>query len=355
MKKILVILTAAILAVFCAVSIHAADTAVISMSGAEAKVGAGTVTVTVSTDRPVLAKALYIGDFDYDTGLIEMVSGKWLTTGAVISDFNVSAGDGVAAFDSNQTISGDLLELRFRVLADYPTSVPVGYSLNIRVKSDDGEEFQLPGVKCSTGWISVTEDPVYLGMEQKTVNASEGTVSVDVKIPAETAVKSMLIRPRSDLPGLELIGGEWLIDGDVQSGWSRTNADAVITFSSNKKVSGPIFRITYRILDSAEGEIEFGLENLVVKKYSSVLKEEYKRMTDLGFGKITVVRAIRGDVNDDGRQDSDDAIYLLRHTMNPARYPINQSGDMNGDGRQDSDDAIYLLRHTMNPTRYPLF
>jgi len=40
--------------------------------------------------------------------------------------------------------------------------------------------------------------------------------------------------------------------------------------------------------------------------------------------------------------------------MNASRYPINQSGDMNGDGRVDSNDAIWLLRHTMNPARYPL-
>ena len=62
----------------------------------------------------------------------------------------------------------------------------------------------------------------------------------------------------------------------------------------------------------------------------------------------------RGDVTTDGEVDSNDAIYLLRHTMNETRYPINQSGDMNGDGTVDSNDAIYLLRHTMNPTRYPL-
>ena len=63
---------------------------------------------------------------------------------------------------------------------------------------------------------------------------------------------------------------------------------------------------------------------------------------------------LRGDLNNDGYVDSEDAIYLLRHTMNEIRYPLNQSGDMNKDGTVDSDDAIYLLRHTMNETRYPL-
>jgi len=28
---------------------------------------------------------------------------------------------------------------------------------------------------------------------------------------------------------------------------------------------------------------------------------------------------------------------------------------VNGDGTVDSNDAIYLLRHTLNQTRYPLY
>ncbi len=63
---------------------------------------------------------------------------------------------------------------------------------------------------------------------------------------------------------------------------------------------------------------------------------------------------LRGDVNGDGYVNSNDSIYLLRYTLSPDRYPINQSGDMNGDGYVNSNDAIYLLRHTLTPNRYPL-
>ncbi len=63
---------------------------------------------------------------------------------------------------------------------------------------------------------------------------------------------------------------------------------------------------------------------------------------------------LRGDVNGDGNVNSNDAIHLLRHTMDATRFPINQSGDMNGDGAVNSNDAIRLLRHTMDPARYPL-
>ena len=62
----------------------------------------------------------------------------------------------------------------------------------------------------------------------------------------------------------------------------------------------------------------------------------------------------RGDMDGDGDVDSDDAIYLLRYTLNPDRYPIEQDGDVDGDGDADSDDAIYLLRYTLNPDKYPL-
>lgn len=50
----------------------------------------------------------------------------------------------------------------------------------------------------------------------------------------------------------------------------------------------------------------------------------------------------RGDMNGDGRVDSDDAVYLLRHTFLPSRYPVGQSADVNGDGKINSDDAVYL-------------
>ena len=70
---------------------------------------------------------------------------------------------------------------------------------------------------------------------------------------------------------------------------------------------------------------------------------------------VEKLKYIRGDVNGDGYVTNKDAIYLLRYTLMPGRYPINQSGDMNGDGYVTNKDAIYLLRHTLMPGRYPLY
>ena len=63
---------------------------------------------------------------------------------------------------------------------------------------------------------------------------------------------------------------------------------------------------------------------------------------------------IPGDMNNDGYVDSDDAIYLLRHTMTPDRYPVSGPADVNGDGSEDARDAVYLLRHVLLPDDYPL-
>lgn len=62
----------------------------------------------------------------------------------------------------------------------------------------------------------------------------------------------------------------------------------------------------------------------------------------------------RGDVNGDGAVNKTDALHLLKHTILPAVYTINQSGDMNGDGAVNKADALYLLKHTILPTAYPL-
>lgn len=64
--------------------------------------------------------------------------------------------------------------------------------------------------------------------------------------------------------------------------------------------------------------------------------------------------ALDGDINGDGVIDSDDAVYLLRHTFNPDAYPLSANGDVNGDGAIDSDDSIYLLRYTFDPALFPI-
>jgi len=71
-------------------------------------------------------------------------------------------------------------------------------------------------------------------------------------------------------------------------------------------------------------------------------------------GEAPEPQGIRGDMNNDGDVTDADALYLLRNTLFPDRYPITQSGDVNGDGVVTDADALYLLRNTLFPDRYPL-
>ena len=70
---------------------------------------------------------------------------------------------------------------------------------------------------------------------------------------------------------------------------------------------------------------------------------------------ISVSAAVaHGDYNGDGKVSSQDALYLLRHSLNPNKYPVSQSADVNGDGKANSQDAVYLLRHSLDPEKFPI-
>ena len=69
---------------------------------------------------------------------------------------------------------------------------------------------------------------------------------------------------------------------------------------------------------------------------------------------VSATSPLRGDMNNDGTVSSDDAIYLLRHTLANNDYPITQSGDTNRDDSINSNDAIYLLRYTLSPEAFPI-
>ena len=65
-----------------------------------------------------------------------------------------------------------------------------------------------------------------------------------------------------------------------------------------------------------------------------------------------------GDVNSDGRADTNDAVYLLLHVMfGKTDYPVDSGvlTDLNDDGKVDTNDAVYLLLYVMfGAEDYPL-
>ncbi|MBR4960161.1 MAG: hypothetical protein IKY52_04615, partial [Clostridia bacterium] len=50
------------------------------------------------------------------------------------------------------------------------------------------------------------------------------------------------------------------------------------------------------------------------------------------------------DADGNGSVNTDDALYLLRHSMLPERYPVDVDVDLNGDGVVDGRDAEMLYK-----------
>ena len=64
--------------------------------------------------------------------------------------------------------------------------------------------------------------------------------------------------------------------------------------------------------------------------------------------------AVLGDVDGNGKLNTDDAVHLLLNLNFSDQYPVGQASDFNSDGCVDVDDAIYLLFHVLFPERYEL-
>lgn len=61
-----------------------------------------------------------------------------------------------------------------------------------------------------------------------------------------------------------------------------------------------------------------------------------------------------GDVDQNGKINMDDAVYLFWHSLFPEVYPLKASADLNGDGAATTADTVILLWHCLFPTVHPL-
>lgn len=179
------------------------------------------------------------------------------------------------------------------------------------------------------------------------------TITVEITAANMPSVKSLMLENfRYDSQILEFVGAELNLKGALIADWDSKNMIATVAFAENTDINGVIMTLTFRVKADAEGECPIACD-VYANQLQTGGSETQVKLTVVP-GTVTVMTYARGDVNGDGYVNSDDAIYLLRYTLSPSRYPINQNGDMNGDGYVNSDDAIYLLRHTLSPVRYPL-
>ena len=112
MKKIWILFVLVLLLAALAVTASAAPSATVKASKSSVNAG-DTVTVTVSISK---MDCKYGGaEVSFDSKVFELTSGKWLLNNADMSDFSASKKDGVFAYSSASSISGNILELKLKV------------------------------------------------------------------------------------------------------------------------------------------------------------------------------------------------------------------------------------------------
>ena len=180
------------------------------------------------------------------------------------------------------------------------------------------------------------------------------TITVEITAANMPNVKSLMIENfQYDSDMLEFVSAELNLENAFIADWDSTAMIATVAFTENADINGVIMTMTFNVKEDVEGECSITCDVHANQLQTSGIETQVE--LSIVPGTITVMSYERGDVNGDGYVNSNDAIYLLRYTLSPNRYPINQSGDMNGDGYVNSNDAIYLLRHTLSPARYPLY
>lgn len=189
-------------------------------------------------------------------------------------------------------------------------------------------------------------------IDSESVTAGE-TFTLDISFEGELPIKTVGVFNISyNRAAFELVSGEWSTEQTPIIQIFDKNDLSALTFEDNVAVSDLKLTLTFKALKGANGGDYRGDCDIMITKMDGVVEQPLT--TAVTEGKISVAEYSRGDVNDDGQVNSNDAIHLLRHSLMPSPYPINQSGDMNGDGQVNSNDAIYLLRHTLIPSGYPL-
>ena len=143
------------------------------------------------------------------------------------------------------------------------------------------------------------------------------------------------------------------LSGTVKSFGSTTDPVTVQLFKSGSSSAAYNTTVKGNSASYTISGITPGTYTMKVSKKNHATRE-YTVTVSAGTQTQNAQIHLRGDVNGDGAVNKTDALHLLKHTILPAAYTINQSGDMNGDGAVNKADALHLLKHTILPAAYPL-
>ena len=263
-------------------------------------------------------------------------------------------------YRSGETLSLDGMEVT-AYYSDGTERVITDYTVNVAVLEDEGEQNILIEYDGKYTYLSIyVSNEVDEDAPQLIIGKARGLageyVTVEFVLKNVEAVKSMILYNFTyDSSVLELQSDSegWAVDGALLADWNPTKMEAALLLNSNADINGVVFSLKFRILDDAAlGNYAIGCS--VAAKAKPENEAEKAVAIAVVNGSVEVASIARGDVNGDDIIDSDDVIYLLKYTLLPDIYPINQSGDMDGNGTVDSDDVIYLLKYTLLPDIYPL-
>ncbi len=191
----------------------------------------------------------------------------------------------------------------------------------------------------------------YLEIGHVAGNAGD-TVSVDLILHNAPDLKSIALYDfEYDRSQLELVNAEWKVAATIQD-WNAVTQKAIMAYSVNTPSNTVIFTLTFRILDSAETG-NYRISCMARAKENIPGTGDVDVALRVVSGEIAVTGKTRGDLDGDGRVTSNDVVYLLWHTYDPAAYPCEDC-DFNKDGIVDSNDAVYLLYFIYFPDVYPL-
>ncbi len=101
--------------------------------------------------------------------------------------------------------------------------------------------------------LAGTTAPAAVTLQTDNDSPAQGaTVTVTVALSGSAKAKSMLIVPVYDPNILELQSGEWLLtDGILTDNWSPEFGDAAIAYSSETDMNGDVFKLVFRVLNTA--------------------------------------------------------------------------------------------------------
>lgn len=189
-----------------------------------------------------------------------------------------------------------------------------------------------------------------------TVTALPGeTVEINAVLENALLVKSMAISGITyDASKMTLTNAEWLCDAEIKN-WNSAQGRGVLTFGENTDANGPIFKMTFKVNDVVpDSTVSVSCE--ITLKTMDADDNEVPVAVSVVPGMVKIANEIRGDMDSNEKKNSNDAVYLLYHTLfGKEDYPIKQSGDLDGNGKVNSNDAVYLLYHVLfGEEDYPL-